>query len=109
MTSVPLLLLAATFAALAQVPPSDTERSTYRGLFAAALSGDASAIRTQVAAGAKVDARDGRGRTPFHVAAYARKHDAMRALVAAGADPNALESDRYDALRSPPSPTTSRR
>ena len=35
-------------------------------------------------------------RTPLHVAAYAKQHDAMRALVAMGADPNALEKDRYD-------------
>ena len=40
--------------------------------------------------------RDGYGRTPLHVAAYGRHHDAMRALVAAGANPNALERDRYD-------------
>ena len=55
-------------------------------------------LRRDLSAGAKVDARDARGRTPFHVAAYARRHDAMRALVAAGADPNALEGDRYDAV-----------
>jgi len=30
------------------------------------------------------------------VAAYGGHHEAMRALVAAGADPNALEHDRYD-------------
>src|SRR6185436_11116311 len=55
-------------------------------------------IRAQVAGGAAVDARDGHGRTPLHVAAYARTHDAMRALVAAGANPNALENDRYDTV-----------
>src|SRR6185312_11778195 len=36
------------------------------------------------------------GRTPLHVAAFRAQHEAMRALVAAGADPNALENDRYD-------------
>jgi hypothetical protein len=30
------------------------------------------------------------------VAAFTGHHDAMRALTAAGADPNALEMDRYD-------------
>ncbi len=35
-------------------------------------------------------------RTPLHVAAYGGHHEAMRALAAAGADPNALERDRYD-------------
>ncbi len=40
--------------------------------------------------------RDAYGRTPLHVAAHGGKHDAMRALVKAGANPNALERDRYD-------------
>ena len=92
------LLAAASFCALAQVPPSPAERAAYTGLFAAAQAGDAAAIRSQVAAGATVDARDGRGRTPLHVAAHARRHDAMRVLAAAGADPNALDGDRYDAV-----------
>ena len=39
---------------------------------------------------------DARGRTPLHVAAFAGQHAALRALVAAGANPNALENDRYD-------------
>ena len=91
-------LVTFSMAATGQVPPSPAERAAYTGLHAAALAGDAAAIRTQVAAGARVDAREGRGRTPFHVATYARRHDAMRALVAAGANPNALEDDRYDAV-----------
>ena len=87
---------AAALAAHAQVPPNAAEVAAYTGLFAAAHAGDATAIRSQVAAGARVDARDGRGRTPLVVAAFARRHDAMRALAAAGANPNALENDRYD-------------
>ena len=67
----------------------------YTGLFAAAARGDAAAI-ARGRDGAEADARDGHGRTPLNVAAYAAQHDAMRALVAAGANPNALESDRYD-------------
>ena len=93
-----LLLLAGSFAAQAQVPPSAAERAAYRGLFAAAATGDAAAVRREAAAGAKVDSRDAHGRTPFHVAAFARQHEAMRALVGAGANPNALENDRYDAV-----------
>ena len=88
--------LLATGSALAQVPPSDAERNAYAGLFAAAARGDAVEIGKLARAGASIDARDGYGRTPLHVAAYAGRHDAMRALVAAGANPNALENDRYD-------------
>lgn len=93
-----VLALGGPASTLAQVPPSPAERAAYTGLFAAAATGDAASIRAQVAAGAKVDARDAHGRTPFHVAAFERGHDAMKALVAAGANPNALENDRYDAV-----------
>ncbi len=82
--------------AAAQVPPAPQEKAKYTGLFAAAARGDAAEIERLVARGAKVDARDGYGRTPLHVAAYGRHADAMRALVKAGADPDALERDRYD-------------
>jgi ankyrin repeat protein len=84
------------FVAHGQVAPSKTERAAYTGLLAAAARGDATEIRALIARGAKVDARDGYGRTPLHVAAYGAHHDAMRALVKAGANPNALERDRYD-------------
>ncbi len=90
-----VLLLAAGFAA-AQVAPSDSERGRYEGLLAAAARGDTAEIARLAAAGASVDVRDARRRTPLHVAAYGAKHDAMRALVQAGADVNALENDRYD-------------
>jgi ankyrin repeat protein len=82
--------------AAAQVPPSASEKNAYTGLFAAAAAGDAPAIAKLVANGAAVDARDGHGRTPLHVAAYGSRHEAMRALVQAGANPNTLERDRYD-------------
>jgi ankyrin repeat protein len=84
------------FHTFAQVPPSAAERSRYTGLFAAALTGDIPRIRELMSAEAKADVRDSYGRTPLHVAAYAGRHDAMRALVDGGADPNALENDRYD-------------
>jgi uncharacterized protein len=80
----------------AQVPPSAAEKGTYAGVFAAAARGDAAQIKALAAKGEKVDAKDGHGRTPLHVAAFGAKHDAMRALVAADANPNALENDRYD-------------
>jgi len=81
---------------LAQVPPSVSETAAYTGLFAAAARGDAAGIARLAAAGASVQARDGRGRTPLHVAAHAAQGAALRALATAGADPNALDFDRYD-------------
>ncbi len=80
----------------AQVPPSSAERSNYTGLLAAAAQGDAAQIRAQLLKGETPDVRDAYGRTPLHVAAYGAHHEAMRLLVAAGANPNALENDRYD-------------
>jgi ankyrin repeat protein len=76
-----------------QVPPSETELKRYTGLHRAAAFGDVGAIKS-----GSVDARDAHGRTPLHVAAFGAQHAAMRALVAAGADPNALENDRYDVV-----------
>jgi uncharacterized protein len=80
----------------AQVPPSAAEKAAYAGLFAAAAQGDPAQVKALAAKGAKVDAKDGYGRTALHIAAFNAKHDAMRALVAAKANPNALENDRYD-------------
>jgi len=83
-------------AAYAQVPPSAADTTAYAGLFGAAARDDAAEVRRLAAAGANVGARDGHGRTPLHVAAFAGRHDAMRALAKGGADANALENDRYD-------------
>ena len=81
----------------AQVAPSSTEKSSYTGLLAAAAKGDAAQIKALTVRGSEnVDVRDAYGRTPLHVAAYGGHHEAMRALAAAGANPNALENDRYD-------------
>jgi len=86
------LLVLVLGTASAQVPPSEGELKRYTGLHRAAAYGDVGEINAKT----NVDARDGYGRTPLHVAAYRRQHAAMRALVAAGANPNALENDRYD-------------
>ena len=84
--------------AIAQTPPDATELAAYRGLHAAAASGDVAAIRNLAKAGEKLDARDGNGRTPLHLAAFRGHADAIRALIAAGADPGLLENQRYDAV-----------
>ena len=80
----------------AQVSPSSAEKSSYTGLLSAAARGDAAQIKALIAKGEDPDTRDGYGRTPLHVAAYGGKHEAMSVLVGAGANPNALENDRYD-------------
>jgi ankyrin repeat protein len=92
------LLASFAIAAHAQVAPAPSELSAYTGVFAAAAKGDGATIARLASSGANVNARDGRGRTPLHVAAFAKQRDAMKALVDAGADPNALDADRYDAV-----------
>lgn len=88
--------LLAAGAADAQVPPSPTEQAAYTGVLAAAWRGDAAAIAG--AAPAALQQRDARGRSALHIATHARRHDAIRALAAAGADLGALDNDRYDAV-----------
>jgi len=91
-----LLLVGCAVLSHAQVPPSWAERSGYTGLLAAAARGDAVQIKHLTSKGEKTDVKDGFGRTPLHVAVFLGHHETMRELVAAGADPNALENDRYD-------------
>jgi ankyrin repeat protein len=92
------LLLAAT-PAHAQIPPSATELRGYSGLHAAAAKGDVAEIERLAAGGAKPDAvLDTNRRTPLHVAIFMHQGDAARALVKHGANPNALEVQRYDII-----------
>ncbi len=93
-----LASLAASPASRAQVPPTAAEAAAYRGLHAAAHRGDLADIARLVAARAALDARDGAGRTPLHVATFARQKRAVQALLQAGADHAALEHGRYDAV-----------
>ncbi len=93
------VLLALGTPVLAQTPPSERELNAYDGLFRAAYEGDAEAIRRLTRdQGADVNARDRRGRTPAHVAAFASQDDALRALAEAGADMNALDGNAYDVV-----------
>jgi len=85
-------------AASAQVPPSPAEIAAYTGLHAAAHRGDLASIAQHARSTASLAARDGRGRTPLHVATFARRGEAVAALLAAGAQPGVLENDRYDAV-----------
>ena len=102
MRSTALLMVLAGLAcvqpSIAQVAPSAAEAAAYRGLHAAAARGDAGKIEQLVAAGADINQRDAFGRTPLHVATFARQRAAVQALIKAGADKSAMENDRYDAV-----------
>ncbi len=95
-------LLAAALTGLwpaqAQTPPRPAEIAQFGALHAAAQHGDLARLAAALAGGAPVNSRDTYGRTALHVATFARQRDAIRALVRAGADLGALESDRYDAV-----------
>jgi uncharacterized protein len=82
----------------AQVAPAAGEAADYRQLHAAAYHGDVAAAQQHLAAGAPLNARDGPGRTPLHVATFRAHHEVIRLLARAGADLGALENDRYDAV-----------
>src|SRR5690606_12999683 len=92
------LNLALCGAAQAQVAPTPAEVSAYQGLHAAAHRGDLTALKRHIQAGEWVNATDRAGRTPLHVASFARQTEAVRVLLQAGADPARLEQGRYDAV-----------
>lgn len=80
------------------MPPSTAEVARYSGLHAAAQRGDVAQIQRLATTAATVNTVDSYGRTPVHVATFAKQREAIRALVKAGADLGKLESDRYDAV-----------
>jgi len=80
----------------AQTAPSASELRVYAGLHAAAARGDVAEIERLAAAGENIDVQDARSRTPLHVAVFGGHHAAARTLLRLGANPNALEADRYD-------------
>src|SRR5260370_19170452 len=62
----------------AQTPPSERELRIYAGLHDAAARGDVAEIEKLIAEGEKPSLQDSNSRTPLHVAAFLRKHDAAR-------------------------------
>ncbi|WP_377842525.1 ankyrin repeat domain-containing protein [Bosea sp. UC22_33] len=96
--AVALIAASLTGRAVAQTPPDAAELAAYRGLHAAAASGDVAAIRKLAGAGEGLDQRDGNGRAPLHVAAFRGQVEAIRALIGAGADPGLFDNQRYDAV-----------
>jgi len=96
-TLLPLLALA-SLAATAQTAPRADELARLPALHAAAHRGDLAVLRQALAGGADVNGRDGHGRTPLHVATFARQREVIRALADASANLGLLENDRYDAV-----------
>ncbi|WKA30319.1 ankyrin repeat domain-containing protein [Bradyrhizobium roseum] len=94
LVAVPLTMAPAS----AQVAPLEAELRAYGGLHAAAARGDVADIEARIAVGDNKEAVDARRRTPLHVAVYQKRHEAARALMRLGADPNQLEIDRYDII-----------
>ena len=76
--------------ALAQVAPTAAEAAAYTGLHAAAQKGDVAKLDRLAAANADLNARDGNGRTPLHVAVFAGQREAIKALVKRGVRPTVL-------------------
>jgi hypothetical protein len=98
MTRIAVALLLAAFAApaAAQNAPTREELAVYAGLHEAAAKGDVAEIERLIAAGERPNIQDSKSRTPLIVSAFMKQHAAARALLKAGANPNALEIDRYD-------------
>jgi hypothetical protein len=91
-----LMLVISAAVAWAQTPPGDRELRVYAGLHAAAARGDVAEIERLAAAGERIDVQDSNSRTPLHVAVFRGHRDAARALLRLGANPNALDAQRYD-------------
>ena len=98
--TIAVCLLAAISAApcAAQTAPTPAEAAAYAGSHAAAHRGSVAQLEALAAAGADLNARDGNGRTPVHVATFARRREAIQALARLGANLQLLDADRYDAV-----------
>lgn len=81
----------------AQRPPTPSELAAYSGLHAAAARDGVGEVRALAAKGG-LDALDGNGRTPLHVATFQKRPEIVAALIAAGANHALLDRQLYDAV-----------
>lgn len=88
----------ATASVRAQTPPSPEQIAAYRGLHAAIARGDAAGAAVFARDPVAIERRDDNARTPLHVAAFMRRPDFVKLLMSQGADPDALDAQRYDAV-----------
>ncbi|MDH7795918.1 MULTISPECIES: ankyrin repeat domain-containing protein [unclassified Beijerinckia] len=84
--------------AQAQIAPNQQELLGYRGLMAAAAQGDIGVISQLAKNPNEREQRDGNGRTPLLVATFRKQREAIKALLAAGANAAALDQQKYDAV-----------
>ncbi|MPZ41201.1 MAG: ankyrin repeat domain-containing protein [Rhizobiales bacterium] len=82
----------------AQTPPNERDLRIYAGLHAAAAYGNVAEIERLIGDGERPNIQDSNSRTPLHVAVYQKHHAAARALLRLGANPNALDAQRYDVV-----------
>ena len=82
----------------AQNAPSQRDIAGYGGLHRAAHLGETHRVVELVKTGAPLEAKDGLGRTPAIVAAFASNERMIEVLANVGADMNALEYQAYDIL-----------
>lgn len=98
MRRILLIVVLSGTQAIAQTPPSAGDLASYTGLHRAAYEGDLTEIERLLTEGAETEARDGNGRTPLIVAAFASQDDAFAALVKGGADVTAQDAVGYDSV-----------
>ncbi len=91
-----LLYIVPSHSVYAQTAPSANESASYKGLQSAAYSGDAEATIEIIKNNANIEERDGSGRTPLLIAAFASHESIVEILAKAGADMNAKEHRAYD-------------
>ncbi len=95
-------LTATSLTGWTQVAPTPAEVTRYQGLHAAAHAGNLALLETALTQAGNsmsaLNAVDSNGRTPLHVATFARHPDAVRRLIRAGARHDVLDADRYDAV-----------